>query len=141
LRFPREHEVIITDTVGFIRDLPKDLVAAFRATLEELGDASLLLHVIDAADPARDAQVQAVEKILGSLDLGDRPRLMVWNKTDRLPPEQVEQLVRAHGGVAVSAVTQFGFDTLLEKAETTLFAEGHSEKAEALHAAMNDVEG
>ena len=141
LRFPREHEVIITDTVGFIRDLPKDLVAAFRATLEELGDASLLLHVIDAADPARDAQVEAVEKILGSLDLGDRPRLKVWNKTDRLPPEQVEQLVRSHGGVAVSAVTRFGFDTLLEKAETTLFAEGHSDKAEALHAAMNDGEG
>ncbi len=138
LRFPREHEVIITDTVGFIRDLPKDLVAAFRATLEELGDASLLLHVIDAADPARDAQVEAVEKILGSLDLGDRPRLKVWNKADRLPPEQVEQLVRSHGGVAVSAVTRFGFDTLLEKAETTLFAEGHAEKAEALHAAMHE---
>lgn len=138
LRFPREHEVIITDTVGFIRDLPKDLVAAFRATLEELGDASLLLHVIDAADPARDAQVEAVEKILGSLDLGDRPRLKVWNKADRLPPEQVEQLVRTHGGVAVSAVTRFGFDTLLEKAETTLFAEGHSDKAEALHAAMHE---
>lgn len=138
LRFPREHEVIITDTVGFIRDLPKDLVAAFRATLEELGDASLLLHVIDAADPARDAQVEAVEKILGSLDLGDRPRLKVWNKADRLPQEQVEQLVRSHGGVAVSAVTRFGFDTLLEKAETTLFAEGHAEKAEALHAAMHE---
>ncbi|MDP3504171.1 MAG: GTPase HflX [Myxococcales bacterium] len=138
LRFPREHEVIITDTVGFIRDLPKDLVAAFRATLEELGDASLLLHVIDAADPARDAQVEAVEKILGSLDLGERPRLKVWNKVDRLPPEQVEQLVRSHGGVAVSAVTRFGFDTLLEKAETTLFAEGHAEKAEALHAAMHE---
>ncbi len=141
LRFPREHEVIITDTVGFIRDLPKDLVAAFRATLEELGDASLLLHVIDAADPARDAQVEAVEKILGALDLGDRPRLKVWNKVDRLSPEQVELLIRTHGGVAVSAVTRLGFDTLLEKAETTLFAEGHSDKAEALHAAMNDVEG
>jgi GTPase len=136
LRFPKEHEVIITDTVGFIRDLPKDLVAAFRATLEELGDASLLLHVIDAADPARDAQIEAVEKILGSLDLGDRPRLKVWNKTDRLAPEQVEQLVRTHGGVAVSALTRVGFDTLLDKAETTLFAEGHAEKAEALQAAM-----
>ena len=57
LRFPREREVIITDTVGFIRDLPKDLVAAFRATLEELADADLLLHVVDAADPRRDEQV------------------------------------------------------------------------------------
>ena len=69
LRFPREHEVIITDTVGFIRDLPKDLVNAFRATLEELDDASLLLHVVDASDPSRLAQVEAVEKILGGLGL------------------------------------------------------------------------
>jgi len=138
LRFPREHEVIITDTVGFIRDLPKDLVAAFRATLEELEDASLLLHVIDAADPARDGQVEAVEKILGSLELGERPRLKVWNKADRLDPLQVEHLVRTHGGVAVSAVTRQGFDALLEKAETTLFAEGATDHAEALHAAMND---
>jgi GTPase len=137
LRFPREHEVIITDTVGFIRDLPKDLVAAFRATLEELEDASLLLHVIDASDPARDAQVEAVEKILGSLDLLGRPRLKVWNKIDRLSELEVAALVRAHGGVAVSALSRRGFDTLLEKAETTLFAEGNAEHAEALHEAAS----
>ncbi len=133
LRFPREHEVIITDTVGFIRDLPKDLVAAFRATLEELEDASLLLHVIDAADPARDAQVEAVETILASLELTNRPRLKVWNKIDRLTPEDAEVLLRAHGGVAVSALDRRGFDVLLEKAETTLFAEGKPQLAEALH--------
>ncbi|MDX2010573.1 MAG: GTPase HflX [Myxococcaceae bacterium] len=132
LRFPREHEVIITDTVGFIRDLPKDLVAAFRATLEELEDASLLLHVIDASDPARDAQVDAVEKILGSLDLLDRPRLKVWNKVDRLSELEVAALLRARGGVAVSALSRRGFDELLEKAETTLFAEGNAGHAEAL---------
>src|SRR5439155_15535652 len=74
LRFPREHEVIITDTVGFIRDLPRDLVAAFRATLEELEDASLLLHVVDAADAARDEQIEAVERILTSLGLHEKPR-------------------------------------------------------------------
>ena len=133
LRFPREHEVIITDTVGFIRDLPKDLVAAFRATLEELEDASLLLHVIDASDPARDAQVDAVEKILGSLDLLGRPRLKVWNKVDRLSELEVAALLRARGGVAVSALSRRGFDELLEKAETTLFAEGNTGHAEALH--------
>ena len=132
LRFPREHEVIITDTVGFIRDLPKDLVAAFRATLEELEDASLLLHVIDAADPARDAHVEAVEKILSTLDLGSRPRLKVWNKIDRLSEEQIEHLIRTHGGVAVSARDRRGFSELLEKAETTLFAEGRQDHAEAL---------
>jgi len=124
LRFPREHEVIITDTVGFIRDLPKDLVAAFRATLEELEDASLLLHVVDAADPARDAQVEAVEKILGSLELSQRPRVLVWNKADRLAPGEAQALVRARGGVAISAVARAGLEDLLLKCEDTLFAEG-----------------
>ncbi|MCC6335000.1 MAG: GTPase HflX [Myxococcales bacterium] len=132
LRFPREHEVIITDTVGFIRDLPKDLVAAFRATLEELEDASLLLHVIDAADPARDAQVEAVEKILGQLELSGRPRLLVWNKADLLPSEEALALVRARGGVALSAKSRGGLGELLLKCEDTLFAEGDREHAEAL---------
>ena len=80
LRFPEEREVIITDTVGFIRDLPQDLVAAFRATLEELDDADLLLHVVDASDPAHDAQVEAVEQILETLGLLSKPRILVWNK-------------------------------------------------------------
>jgi GTPase len=126
LRFPQEREVIITDTVGFIRDLPKDLVNAFRATLEELADASLLLHVVDVADPARDEQVKAVEGILESLGLTDKPRLMVWNKADLLPPDEVEALLRTHGGVAISAQTREGLATLLAKADTTLFAEGAS---------------
>jgi GTPase len=127
LRFPQEREVIITDTVGFIRDLPKDLVAAFRATLEELYDADLLLHVVDASDPARDEQVEAVESILDSLELREKPRLMVWNKADRLSPEEVEALLRSRGGVAISAVQREGLATLLAKADTTLFAEGVSE--------------
>ncbi|RKH40329.1 GTPase HflX [Corallococcus sicarius] len=127
LRFPREREVIITDTVGFIRDLPKDLVAAFRATLEELYDASLLLHVVDAGDPARDDQVEAVEKILNSLGLMEKPRLMVWNKADLLPADEVEMLLRTRGGVAISAAKREGLATLLAKADTTLFAEGASE--------------
>ena len=127
LRFPQEREVIITDTVGFIRDLPKDLVAAFRATLEELYDADLLLHVVDASDPARDEQVEAVESILDSLELREKPRLMVWNKADRLSPEEVETLLRTSGGVAISAIQREGLATLLAKADTTLFAEGVSE--------------
>jgi len=132
LRFPREHEVIITDTVGFIRDLPKDLVNAFRATLEQLEAASLLLHVIDASDPARDAHVEAVEGILSSLELHATPRLKVWNKCDRLTPEQAQALVREHGGVAISAATKQGLQALLHKAEATLFAEGDQAHAEAL---------
>ncbi len=127
LRFPTEREVIITDTVGFIRDLPKDLVAAFRATLEELYDASLLLHVVDAADPARDEQVEAVENILESLGLMEKPRLMVWNKADLLGADEVESLLRTRGGVAISAASREGLASLLAKTDTTLFAEGATE--------------
>jgi GTPase len=126
LRFPQEREVIITDTVGFIRDLPKDLVAAFRATLEELYDADLLLHVVDASDPSRDEQVQAVENILDSLELMQKPRLMVWNKADLLTPDEVGSLLRTSGGVAISAAGREGLAALLSKADTTLFAEGAS---------------
>ena len=122
LRFPREREVIITDTVGFIRDLPKDLLSAFRATLEELSEASLLLHLIDASDPAREEQAQSVERILEELGLSSKPRLTVWNKVDLLSEDEVQQLVRA-GGVAVSASTGRGLSELLLAADRTLFAE------------------
>jgi GTP-binding protein HflX len=132
LRFPREHEVIITDTVGFIRDLPRDLVAAFRATLEELEDASLLLHVVDAADPSAPQQIEAVETILHSLDLSRTPRMLVWNKIDRLPAGAADALVAEAGGVAISAAQRKGFDVLLEKAERTLFAETASDELAAL---------
>src|SRR5439155_8705314 len=71
LRFPSEREIIVTDTVGFIRDLPKDLVTAFRATLEELDQADLLLHIVDASDPAHTQHIAAVEQILGELELAD----------------------------------------------------------------------
>jgi len=126
LRFPREREVIITDTVGFIRDLPKDLVNAFRATLEELSEASLLLHVVDAADPDREEKTAAVDSILEQLELADKPRLMVWNKVDLLSPEELESLLRVSGGVGISASTGRGLTELLDKADRTLFAEGSS---------------
>ncbi|HEX9507745.1 MAG TPA: GTPase HflX [Myxococcales bacterium] len=124
LRFPQDREVIIADTVGFIRDLPKDLMNAFRATLEELDEADLLLHVVDAADPARDEQVASVEGILGSLSLSKKPRLMVWNKIDRLSPENVQALLRTAGGVAISAKDGRGLEELLDKASRTLLADG-----------------
>ena len=136
LRFPEEREVIITDTVGFIRDLPPDLVNAFRATLEELDDASLLLHVVDASDPAHDAQVEAVEQILGTLDLLSKPRILVWNKADQVDSELVQTLVRTRGGVAISAVAGQGLETLLRKADRTLFAEGASVELGALVAPL-----
>ncbi|GAB4270162.1 MAG: GTPase HflX [Deferrisomatales bacterium] len=117
LRFPREREVIITDTVGFLRDLPEGLVGAFRATLEELQDADLLLHVVDASDPGFEDHIRAVEYLLRELDLGDKPVLRVFNKIDRLPPGEGEALAAAHGGVAVSATRPATFGPLLEALE------------------------
>ena len=90
LRFPRERELILTDTVGFIRSLPKELVEAFRATLEELEEADLLLHVADASHPELELQLKAVEDILEKLELHETPRLLVLNKIDALPAEPEE---------------------------------------------------
>ncbi|MCG8455262.1 MAG: GTPase HflX [Holophagales bacterium] len=120
LRFPREGEVVLTDTVGFLSDLPKDLVAAFRATLEELADADLLLHVVDAADEALDQKRAAVESLLDELGLAAIPRLLVLNKTDLLPPVQAEALARRLGGVLVSARERRGMGDLIAAAEGAL---------------------
>jgi GTPase len=116
-------EVVVTDTVGFIRDLPRDLVAAFRATLEELEEADLLLHVVDASDPRHAAQARAVEAVLGSLDLERTPRLLVFNKMDR-DPEAARALAHREGGVAVSATTREGFPELLARCEEILWRRG-----------------
>jgi GTP-binding protein HflX len=103
LRFPRDLEVIITDTVGFIRDLPPDLIAAFQATLDELHDADLLLHVVDVSSPYIDDHIQAVETILTELNLGDIPQLIVLNKADLVSPEIAANLARLYQGVVISA--------------------------------------
>ena len=92
IRFPEEREVVVTDTVGFIRDLPKDLFAAFRATFEETADADLLLHVVDASDPARDQHIETTEALLVELDLARIPRIVVYNKADLLPPGEARRL-------------------------------------------------
>ena len=123
LRFPRDREVIITDTVGFIRDLPKDLVNAFRATLEELEDADLLLHVVDASDPRHEEQAAAVERILSTLDVEKTERLLVCNKVDKAP-EVARNLALAKGGVAISAATKEGFSELLTRCEQILWKRG-----------------
>ncbi|MFO8084577.1 MAG: GTPase HflX [Desulfobacterales bacterium] len=103
LRFPRDIEVIITDTVGFIKDLPEDLKVAFRATLEELESADLLLHVIDISNPRFEDQIESVEKILEELDLESLPMIRVLNKKDLLDQSMVEHLEKSFGGIAVSA--------------------------------------
>ena len=121
LRFPREREVIITDTVGFIRDLPSDLVAAFHATLEELRDASLLLHVVDAASPDIDRRLGAVHKVLGELGLSDKPELLVFNQADRMPEDEIAALARRYDAIPISALTGRGLRELLAKAEEILW--------------------
>ena len=130
LRFPREREIIIADTVGFIRDLPPDLAQAFRATLEELNEADLFLHLVDAADPDGEAQMAAVERILTERGLAETPRIVVMNKLDRLDPEErarVLALRRTSGGfpiVAISATDRDSTKPLLDLVETTLWHEG-----------------
>ena len=104
LRFPHDREVIITDTVGFIRDLPKDLVGAFRTTLEELRDADLLLHVVDASSRDVEGHIHAVEQILTDLELDGLPRMLVFNKCDRLPIGEVTALCRRYGALRISAL-------------------------------------
>jgi GTP-binding protein HflX len=123
LRFPRDREVVLTDTVGFIRDLPRDLVAAFRATLEELEDADLLLHVVDASDARHEEQAQAVERILGTLEVADTPRLLVLNKADRAP-EGAAREAHEKGGIAVSALQRQGLPELLARCEQVLWRSG-----------------
>ena len=114
LRFPRDREVIVTDTVGFIRDLPKALLGAFMATLEELRDADLLLHVIDASSPRLDSQIEAVEKILDELGLSHIPRIRALNKCDKLMADEIAGLCRHYRAVAISAVTPGTLTPLVE---------------------------
>jgi GTP-binding protein HflX len=135
LRFPRQREVIITDTVGFIRDLPEDLVDAFRATLEELDDADLLLHVADVSDPDLDDHVAAVEKILGNLGLSDTPRLLVLNKIDRLPAGEGDAVAVARGGVAISASARTGLPELLHRCDRILWSDGRVSLADVSRSA------
>ena len=101
LRLPSGRDVIVTDTVGFIRDLPKDLFAAFRATFDETHDADLLLHVIDASNPCRNEHVETTEELLVDLGLERVPRVLVFNKCDRL---EAPQAMIQNRGVAISAI-------------------------------------
>lgn len=94
LRLPYEQEVIINDTVGFIRDLPETLVTAFRATLEEIADSDLIVHVVDASNPRILQQIGSVEKILSDLELRSIPEIVVLNKSDLVEPEALQSLMR-----------------------------------------------
>lgn len=121
LRFPREREAIITDTVGFIRNLPRDLMTAFRATLEELEDADLLLHLVDISNPRFEQHIESVESILEELHLSEKPRLRIFNKIDRLEKEESENIAQRYDAILISALYPSTFQPLLEAIEERVF--------------------
>jgi GTP-binding protein HflX len=128
IRLPSNRRVLVSDTVGFIRDLPKGLLTAFRATLEEVQEAALILHVSDVSNPHHEELDEEVDKILKDLGVADRPRLHVFNKVDRLTPEQRVPLLRSYGNgvgtnggpVLVSGLTGEGIDELLRRMDAAL---------------------
>ena len=118
LRFPRDTEVIITDTVGFIQDLPKELMEAFHATLVELSDANVILHVIDISNPRYQQQKDSVEKILKNLKLDAIPTLYVFNKIDKVDLDAFDNKWLLNQGVLVSATQKQTLKPLVEKLES-----------------------
>ena len=122
IRLPGFDKVILSDTVGFVSDLPTELIAAFRATLEEVREADLLVHVRNMAHPDREAQRDDVEDVLTSLGLGEEgapPRIEAWNKVDLVSSDELERLYeearRREDVVPISAVTGEGLDVLRER--------------------------
>ena len=122
IKLPGFDKVILSDTVGFVSDLPTELIAAFRATLEEVREADLLVHVRNMAHPDREAQREDVEDVLASLGLAEEgapPRIEAWNKIDLLSAEDhnrlIEEARRREDVVPISAVTGEGFDALRER--------------------------
>ncbi len=120
LKFPKDIEVIITDTVGFIKNLPKDLMVAFRATFEELDNADLLLHVIDISNSRFKDQIESVEKILADLNLHNIPLIRVLNKKDLVDQTIVDALTGTLGGTAISANVESTLNPLIEKMEASI---------------------
>lgn len=140
LRLPDGPEVILSDTVGFISDLPTELVAAFRATLEEVLGADLILHVRDISHPDTESQARDVRTILASLGVDtSRPQIEVWNKLDLLDPDTREAMAaratRSDGIFAISALTGAGIDKLLAATAETLQEARHTSE---LHLAFSD---
>ena len=128
IRLPSNRRVLVSDTVGFIRDLPKGLLTAFRATLEEVQEAALILQVSDVSNPHHAELDEEVDKILNDLGVEDRPRLRVFNKVDRLTREQRAPLIHPYamgagtngGPVLVSALTGEGIEELLRRMDAAL---------------------
>ncbi len=121
LRFPKDRDIIITDTVGFIRDLPEDLMAAFKSTLEELEDADMLLHLVDISNPRFEQHIESVENILRQLGIFEKPRLIVFNKIDKVSEDEVRNLMLRYNAIAISALNPSTFKELLEAIEVNIW--------------------
>ncbi len=115
LRLPQDQEIIINDTVGFIRDLPKDLLAAFKATLEEMEQSDLLIHLVDASSAQLENQIASVNRILGELQLDAIPRLLVFNKIDLVEPEELENRSRMYNATPISAIDRGSLGRLVRE--------------------------
>lgn len=123
LRFPRERDAVITDTVGFIRHLPEDLFKAFKATLEEMEDADLLIHLVDVSNPNFEKQMKIVEDVLSEIGLDTIERLLVFNKEDLADPVIVKNLCRRHNAISISAIHTGTLGKLLNALEKKLWPE------------------
>jgi len=127
LRFPRDREVVITDTVGFIKDLPKDLLGAFKATLDEMQDADLILHVVDISNPRFEQQMVSVDNLLIELGLDTIPKLAVFNKADLVNTLWAKAVAARFNGVVCSAINSRTFEDLLKEIEKKVWEEKSSE--------------
>lgn len=123
LKFPEERELIITDTVGFIRDLPEDLVSAFKTTLEELEDASLLIHLVDISNPQFENHMESVKNILKELNLHKKPMIVVFNKIDKLSHQEVEKICNRYDAIGISALDKKTLIPLIEEIKNRLWEE------------------
>jgi GTP-binding protein HflX len=125
LHLPGGEPVLLTDTVGFVRKLPHQLVEAFKSTLEIVGESDLLVHVVDASAPDPQAQIDAVRTVLGEIGAGGVPELVVFNKSDRAPLEAKRLAAQHPGTVAISALSGDGIDELLRTVADRLRALAH----------------
>lgn len=130
LRFPRERDAVITDTVGFIRHLPKDLLKAFKATLEEMEDADLLIHLVDISNPNFEKQMKVVEEILREIGLDSIDIIVVFNKEDMVDPEITKNLCRRYDAISISALNPETLNKLLKVLERRLWPEENEASVE-----------
>jgi GTPase len=123
IKYPERKNIIVTDTVGFIRDLPQVLLRAFIATLEELDDANLLLHLVDVSAPDFEEKIEAVGDILETLGLRDKNRLIVFNKIDRINGTFLKNIEERYRAVSISSLKRIGIERLVQEIETELATE------------------